>query len=401
MVDESFKPKLAKSKKWLLFEKKDGDVYCIGDESTGNFVKVPEDDLQIIEEVIKYFDGEHSIQWIHDHLIKKMDLEVPVDSVFEVFRKANLIENSPSENPDEFQITSATVIRKELDFFKSAPKLSGKVFFPLFYSTIIMLIAALVLLAIDFGGFMQVSSSYYVIAESTTLGMIISFAVIYLCSFIHESGHLFVGWFFGTPPREVRVIMYLGILPMLFLEIPNIYTLTRRRRIIIALAGIYTNLVTAAVAIITLFAFKSAPVVQQLLADIALLNLIIPFFILNPFLPGDGYFLAVNILKTPNIRRHAFERLRAAFKMKWSKQDALFICYAVISVLISAYFFYWFIAWFLSSIVETYTSLYMLLTFTDFLLLGLKVSFISLMLYSTVKTSSSLLRRMTTSAKNK
>lgn len=392
MVDESFKPKLVKCEKWLLFSRKNGDIYCIGNDETGDFVKVPGDEVAVIESVIHYFDGKRSIKWIHDRILETMDLDVSVGRIFEIFRKANLIENSPSENPDEFQITSTMLIRKNLRaLFKGHPRLTGIIFYPIFLLGTLSTILGLGLFILNYNNFH--SADIFSIEESTALGIMVSFIIIYASSFVHEMGHVITAWHFGVPPKEVRVLLYLGCFPMLFLNIPNIYTISRRRRIFISLAGVYTNLVVASLAALFLFIFKPAPLIHQFLIQITLLNIITPIFILNPFLPGDGYFLAVNAFKTPNIRKHAFEKLRKLFRAEWSKKDILFIAYGLISISISAYFFYWFVTWFSFALIETLSTLYTLSTLTNYLFLGLKVAFFGLMLYSCVKTIYNMMQR--------
>lgn len=393
-IDENFKPILVPCKKWLLFSKEDEDIYCIGNEKTGDFVKVPSDQLLVIEFIIKYFDGKHSIQWIREHLRKSMDLDAPIDEIFEVFRDANLIENCPKENPNEFQITSITLASKNLgSFFEARPKLSGKIFYPIFFLSMLSVIFGFGIFVTKYSHLFY-SSNIFMIEQSTAIGIMFSFMIIYVGSFIHEMGHIITAWYFGVPPKQIRILLYLGLFPMLFVNIPNIYTISRRQRIFIAIAGIYTNLVIAFVAAILLFVSNLPPLMHQFLIQIMFLNIITPLFILNPFLPGDGYFLAVNIFKAPNVRKDAFTKLRKLHKIEWSKRDVILIAYGAISIFISVYFFYWFLEWFASALIETLYTLNMLSTPSDYLLLGVKVLFFGVMTYSFMKTVNLIIGRV-------
>jgi len=386
------KPKLVPCKKWLLFSRKDGNIYCIGNEKTGDFVQVPEDQLEVIEAVINLFDGKHSLGEIHEHILQTMDLDVPVDQIFKVFRDANLIENFPKENPDEFQRTSTILLSKDLgQLFEK--KLSKKVFYSIFFLSVLLIIVGTGTFITKVGYTIFSLEAYYLIGDSTAIGFLISFIIIYASSFIHELGHIIVAWYVGVPPREIRVLLYLGVFPMLFVNIPNIYTASRRHRILIAIAGMYTNIVLASLASLLLIAFEQNMIAYQLLVYTALFNFITPIFILNPFLPGDGYFLAVNVFKTPNIRREAFKRLRRIRETKWSKGDIALIAYGTVSILMSAYFFYWFLEWFSLALLETVATLSLLSTLADYLLLAIKIAFFSLMIYSTIKTITLTLNR--------
>lgn len=391
---DDFKPKLVPCKKWVLFSRKDGDIYCIGNEETGDFVKVPSDQLSVIESVIKYFDGEHPIRWIHEHIAKTMDLDVPVDEIFTVFRDANLIENWPKENPDEFQMTSMTLASKNLGWlFESRPKLSQKVFYPIFFSSALLVIIGTSIFIIMFAHLLF-SQDVFMIEESTAVGIMFSFVIIYVSSFVHEIGHIIVAWYFGVPPKQLRILLYLGVFPMLFVNIPNIYTASRRQRILIAVAGIYTNLVIASIASLLLLIFDPSTIFYRFLKQIATLNFITPFFILNPFLPGDGYFLAVNLFKTPNIRKDAFGKLRKMRSVKWTKRDLVLLAYGVLSIALSAYFFYWFLEWFTLALVETIYTIPSLYTVSDYVLVIIKLAFFVLMLYSSLKTIHLMVRRI-------
>lgn len=393
-IDQNFKPQLVRCKQWRLFSKKDRDIYCIGNEEKGDYVIVPSDQLQTIKRIIEYFDGEHSIKRIHEHVSKTMDLDAPIGEIFRVFRDANLIENCPKENPDEFQIASTTLASKNLaSFFEAQPRLSGKVFYPVFFFSVSWLVLGLGIFVTSYGRVFSFSD-IFIIEESTAIGIMISFVTIYVSSLIHEIGHIITAWYFGAPPKQIRVLLYLGLFPMLFVEIPNIYTLNRKQRILIALAGIYTNLMIASIAVLLLFVFVFPPSSRHLLIQIMFLNIITPLFILNPFLPGDGYFLLVNIFKTPNIRKDAFGKLRRIHKTKWSKKDVILVAYGATSLLVSAYFFYWFLEWFVSALIETLYTLHTLSSLVDYLLFGVKVTFFGLMMYSSVKVIALIIGRM-------
>jgi putative peptide zinc metalloprotease protein len=98
----------------------------------------------------------------------------------------------------------------------------------------------------------------------------------------------------------------LGVLPILYLKIGGLYTLSAARRIRVWSAGIFWNITFASLILMARYSFPLAEPYGATLMKVVLANFSIAIVNLFPFLPTDGYFILSTILKRFNVRTHAW-----------------------------------------------------------------------------------------------
>lgn len=126
---------------------------------------------------------------------------------------------------------------------------------------------------------------------------------------LHEFGHGLAARRFGTPVRE------LGVMLLVFVPVPYVDASatsafrSARHRMIVAAAGIATELLLAAVAILV-WTTLAPGLLRDLLFDVAVVGGVSTLlFNGNPLLRFDGYYVLVDALEIPNLGTRAQRHL--------------------------------------------------------------------------------------------
>jgi Zn-dependent protease len=142
------------------------------------------------------------------------------------------------------------------------------------------------------------------------VGGVGSFMIAYLlCSTIHEYGHAMACRAFGGNVTRMGVMLYVCI-PMAFCDVSDAHRFSEKwKRIVVSAAGIYFQLLLAAVAGLA-WALLALPASAELvLAQIVAITLVATLANLNPLLKLDGYYILSDWLEIPNLRPRAFATL--------------------------------------------------------------------------------------------
>ncbi len=137
-----------------------------------------------------------------------------------------------------------------------------------------------------------------------------SFMIAYLlCSTIHEYGHAMACRAFGGKVTRMGVMLYVFI-PMAFCDVSDAHRFAEKwKRLVVSAAGIYFQLLLAALAGLA-WAWLSLPAsVELVLAQIVAITLVATLANLNPLLKLDGYYILSDWLEIPNLRPRAFATL--------------------------------------------------------------------------------------------
>lgn len=166
-----------------------------------------------------------------------------------------------------------------------------------------------------------------------------------LGAFVHETGHASALVASGCKQTEIGFGIYLYY-PVLYTDVSEAWKLSRQRRALIDIAGVYFQSVFQ-LALLSLFLFKPSPVFIYFY----LINDLIMFRTMNPFLRMDGYWLVADLFGIFNLREQSMKLIKHyAFKLFRSPRagrtplQALTpgarVALAVYSVLSATVFFY-------------------------------------------------------------
>lgn len=126
-----------------------------------------------------------------------------------------------------------------------------------------------------------------------------------LVKVVHEFGHGLTCKHYGGEVHEMG-FMAMVFSPFLYADVTDSYLFpNKRHRILVAAAGIYIELVIAAIATL-LWAVSQPGTTQQLLFNLMLITSVWTIlFNANPLMKFDGYYILTDLLDVPNLRAKA------------------------------------------------------------------------------------------------
>lgn len=133
------------------------------------------------------------------------------------------------------------------------------------------------------------------------------------CKIIHEFGHGLSCKYFGSECHEMGV-MFLVFSPCLYCDVTDSWMLKNKwKRIAIAAAGIYIEVVLSAIALYVWF-FTNDGLLRMLALNVFFITTVTTvIFNMNPLMRFDGYYMLSDFLEIPNLRQKADKLLREKF----------------------------------------------------------------------------------------
>ncbi len=204
--------------------------------------------------------------------------------------------------------------------------------------------------------FLQVYRSgkydFVTVGGSTGLGLMTLILANLAVILFHEMGHALTVKHFGREVRRGGFMIYMGM-PAFFVDTMDIWLEGKRARLAVTWAGPYTGLILAGLASVVMAArpdFALNPVLYQF-AVIAYLTV---FLNVNPLLELDGYFLLMDGLEIPMLRRKSLEFIRTGLWQKlkemreagqtaketvasFSREERIFAIFGLLSAVWTAY----------------------------------------------------------------
>ena len=175
--------------------------------------------------------------------------------------------------------------------------------------------------------------------RATTQGgwvLLFLIAMYFVMIVLHESGHAFTVKRFGREVRRAGVGWY-WFGPIAFADTSDMWMADRLPRIVVTIGGLYASVLVASVAAIVAVLLASS-VLAAVLWQLAFLSLYAVVLNLNPLLELDGYFILMDWLDHPNLRRHSLAWLgselpRALFRREELRRHKLELLYGLGAVL--------------------------------------------------------------------
>ena len=156
------------------------------------------------------------------------------------------------------------------------------------------------------------------IGGSYLLGIISLIFVYMLSIFIHELSHALTVKHYGREVIRGGAMVYFGM-PAFFVDTSDIWMEGKRARMAVTWAGPYSGLILAGLASIPLLIWPQFPL-NSVLYQFSLLSYLAVLLNLNPLLELDGYFLLMDGLEIPMLRRKSLEFIRRGL---WAKLKSL------------------------------------------------------------------------------
>jgi len=135
---------------------------------------------------------------------------------------------------------------------------------------------------------------------------------------IHEGAHALTCKHYGREVKEGGLLFYLGTLAA-FVDTTDVWMEPdRKHRMAVSWAGPYSNLILGAVCSLGIL-MAPWPEVDIVLTSLVTMNFILFFINLNPLLEWDGYYMLMDYLEIPCLRKQSLDFVR---KELWGKLKA-------------------------------------------------------------------------------
>lgn len=196
----------------------------------------------------------------------------------------------------------------------------------------------------------------------TLVTIILLIFLILFSSLVHELGHASACKYFGIQHGGIGIGFYLNF-PVLYTDVTNIWQLSRGKRCIVNIAGVYFQSILLVVLIFGYLICRS----DLLRYMIFMMN--IGFLLtLNPFFKFDGYWLASDLLGIPNLHLHSKEmikyflykiiRKKSSIKLKLAKvklkEKVAFVIYVFMVNVFMVYYFCYIIPKFICRFIKSF-----------------------------------------------
>lgn len=186
---------------------------------------------------------------------------------------------------------------------------------PFLIASVLFMLAALFHVLLHFDTFYAKLPAYHeFFAYHTLLYMWISLGVVKI---IHEFGHGLSCKAFGGECHEMGLLL-MCLSPAMYCNVTDAWTLSDKwKRIIISFAGIYVELIIAAIATFVWWYTPAYPFVNNLaLCIMVLCSISTVIFNANPLMRFDGYYILADWLEIPNLREKSNRFLNNLFLEK-------------------------------------------------------------------------------------
>ena len=355
-MDEPRPKALPDLQSWVLFEREDETLYCVGSKEEDRYMVVPESKLQVVKDILELFDGNHTIEDVKSILYKEKQVQADVEKLYQQLYSWGLLEYPRPQTVEtgEFRKHSTELLKIDITPVIDRIFPRGRI---LYWSILIIGIPFCIVGAALFLYYIFVESIYYnpdflQIGGSYMYGLLLTVVFGNIVLLAHEMAHAVAACNFGIRPRSLNIYAYMYFMPFFIIRIYGLYTIPRKERIIVLLFGSFMNVFMSSLCMIVLFFSDLSGTWTQLLWKVVISNFLAAVSNFNPLLPGDGYYILVNLLKLPNIRTRGYRSLAAAIKRQSGKKMDLYILYFAIGILFLAVVLLFGVYWLYESLQE-------------------------------------------------
>lgn len=170
--------------------------------------------------------------------------------------------------------------------------------------SVAIMLAAIMLVATHFETFYEKLPSYHEFFSFGTVAYL--WLALGLVKVIHEFGHGLSCKAFGGEVHEMGAL-FLVFSPCLYCNVSDAWTLPSKwKRIIISFAGIYVELIIAAISTFVWWNTPASPFINNLSLSLMIVcSVSTVVFNANPLMRYDGYYILADWLEIPNLRDRA------------------------------------------------------------------------------------------------
>ncbi len=150
--------------------------------------------------------------------------------------------------------------------------------------------------------------------DAIPMSLLALWAALLVSFILHELAHALAVKHYGRQIWRAGLMLYYGM-PVAFVDTSDIWLAGRRARMVVSVAGPLSDLLVGGAAALYVTFLPTAPL-SGAAYKLAVACYVATLFNLNPLLELDGYYLLVDALRQPNLRRRALDFVSGSF---WEK----------------------------------------------------------------------------------
>lgn len=191
--------------------------------------------------------------------------------------------------------------------------------------------------------YMLVQGKYALLSAKSGVGQSLAFIYIAIIAtaFLHEAAHAFTVKHYGRQVHRGGAMIYMGSLAF-YIDTKDIWLAPKKARIAVSWAGPFMNLIIGSILTLIIF-FAPVSFFNNLLFQLAFVLFLTALLNLNPLLELDGYFILMDWLEMPSLRKRSLsflrEKLWAKIKAreKFSSDERIFLVFGLFAMAYTVY----------------------------------------------------------------
>ena len=176
---------------------------------------------------------------------------------------------------------------------------------------------------------------------SVGLDLILLYVGILLSALFHEAAHAFTVKHYGREVRRGGAMIYMGSLAF-YIDTQDIWLAQKKARIAVSWAGPFMNLILGGILAFIIFLFPNFAL-NALFFKLSFVMFITAILNLNPLIELDGYFILMDWLEMPSLRKRSLaflqEKLFAKIKAreKFASDERIFLVFGLLALVYTVY----------------------------------------------------------------
>lgn len=269
-------------------------------------------------EVWLLIDGKHTVKEIKDELSRKWSNVTPkrVSRCLLSYAEEGLLQSQIETKPTK-RINIVSAFRIEISVIRNSTKLVTAIhkrikpilITPLLWASVVFVLLGIFLFAGAFTSIFADRSNFAILGSSVVGFFFYYLVVLAPVLALHEISHGLALVHYGGSPGEIGTgLLYFG--PFFYIDAADSWTLKRRERIIVYMAGNLATLMVASLIAFVNLLWKFSPPVSHFFSMTAFFCFYMTLWNIIPTFDSDGYYSLADLLNIPNLRHDSVDEIK-------------------------------------------------------------------------------------------
>jgi hypothetical protein len=274
------------------------------------------DDLSY--EVWLLIDGKHTVKEIKDELSKKWSNVTPkmVSDCLLSYAEEGLLQSQIEVKPRK-RINIVSAFRIEIGVIRNSTKLITAIhkriksilITPLLWASVVFVLLGIFLFAGTFTSIFADRTNFEILGSTVVGFFFYYFVALAPVLALHEISHGLALVHYGGSPGEIGTgLLYFG--PFFYIDAADSWTLKRRQRIIVYMAGNLATLLVGSSIVFVNLLWKFSPPISHFFSMTAFFCFYMTLWNIIPTFDSDGYYSLADSLNIPNLRHDSVDQIK-------------------------------------------------------------------------------------------